>query len=80
MNKQTMQMEVVVVLAMVGVGVASAAESPGLPPTATEKAELDRLAGQPVDIAPWEYVWRAERCNVRDRSERHETGPRAGRK
>ena len=50
MNMRTMQMGVVVVLAMVGVGVASAAESPGLPPTATENAELDKLVGQPVDI------------------------------
>ena len=28
---------------------------------AAEKAELDELAGQPVDIAPWSYVWRADR-------------------
>ena len=62
MNKRTVQMGVVVVLAMLGVGVASAAESPGLPPTATEKAELDKLVGQPVDIAPWAYAWRADRA------------------
>ena len=36
MNKRIMQMRVVAVLAMVGVDVASAAESPGLPPTAME--------------------------------------------
>jgi len=57
-----MLMQVVVVLAVAGVGVVSAAESPGLPPTATEKADLDRLAGQPVDIAPWAYAWRADRA------------------
>ena len=45
---------------MVGVGVAFAAESPGLRPTATETTELDKLAGQPVDIAPWAYAWRAD--------------------
>ena len=44
---------------MVGVGVAFAAESPGLPPTVMKKTELDKLVGQPVDIAPWAYVWRA---------------------
>jgi hypothetical protein len=60
MKQRIMQMEVAVVLAMVGVGVASAAESPGLPPTAAEKTELDKLVGQPVDIAPWAYVWRAD--------------------
>ncbi len=60
MNKRTMQMGVVVVSAMVGVGVASAAESPGLTPMAMQKAELDELAGQPVDIAPWAYAWRAD--------------------
>ena len=60
MNKRIMQMGVVVVLAMVVVGVASAAESPGLPPTAMEKTQLDKLVGQPVDIAPWAYAWRAD--------------------
>ena len=48
------------VLAMVGVGVASAAESPGLTPRGTEISELEKLVGQPVDIAPWAYVWRAD--------------------
>jgi hypothetical protein len=38
----------------------SAVEPPGLPPTATEKTELDKLVGQPVDIAPWAYAWRAD--------------------
>ena len=53
-----MQMGVVVVLAMVGVGVAFTAESPGLRPTAMKTTELDNLVGQPVDIAPWAYAWR----------------------
>ena len=35
-----------------------------LPPgqsTPTSTNELDKLAGQPVDIAPWTYAWRADR-------------------
>ena len=28
---------------------------------ATETAQLDKLAGQPVDISPWAYAWRADR-------------------
>jgi hypothetical protein len=55
-----MQMRAVAVLVMVGVGVASAAESPAVAATVTEKAELDRLAGQQVDIAPWAYTWRGD--------------------
>ena len=51
MNKRIMQMGVVAVLAMVSVGVAYAAESPGLPPTATEQTELDKLVGQSVEIS-----------------------------
>ena len=53
-----MQTVVVAALAMVGVGVAFTAESPGLPPTAMKTTELDKLVGQPVDIAPWAYAWR----------------------
>ena len=30
--------------------------------SAAEKTEWDKLAGQPVDIAPWAYVWRADRA------------------
>jgi len=47
-------------LVLSGVGTVSAVEPPGLPPTATEKTELDKLVGQPVDIAPWAYAWRAD--------------------
>ncbi len=42
-------------LAILGMGFVSAAES-----AAIEKAELDKLAGQPVDIAPWAYTWHSE--------------------
>ena len=45
MNKRIMQMGIVVVLAMVGVGVAFAAESLGLPPTATEKTRTGQAGG-----------------------------------
>ncbi len=47
-------------LVLSGVGTVSAVEPPGLPPTATEKTEVDKLMGQPVDIAPWAYAWRAD--------------------
>ncbi|MFH1744303.1 MAG: hypothetical protein ABIH23_35320, partial [bacterium] len=60
MNKRIMQMGVVAVLAMVSVAVSSSAESPGLLLTGMEKTELDKLVGQPVDIAPWAYAWRAD--------------------
>ena len=29
---------------------------------AIDKASLDKLQGQPVDIAPWAYAWRADRA------------------
>lgn len=48
------------ILALSGSGAASAAESPRLTPMAEEMAQLERLEGQPVDIAPWAYVWRAD--------------------
>jgi hypothetical protein len=60
MNNRTMRRGVVVALAMLVAGVASAAESPGLPWKAADKSQLDQLAGQPVDIAPWAYAWRAD--------------------
>jgi hypothetical protein len=39
----------------------SVAAVPVLQPMAKKLAELDRLAGQPVDIGPWSYAWRADR-------------------
>ncbi len=54
-------MAVLVVLAMMGVGIASAAaESRGVPVKVTENTELDKRVGQSVDIAPWAYAWRAD--------------------
>ena len=62
MHTRRIPLEVVAMLAMVGAGVVSAAESPGLSPAVTERTELDALVGQPVDIAPWAYAWRADRA------------------
>lgn len=36
------------------------AQSPGQPAEAVSRQQLDELAGQPVDIAPWAYAWRAD--------------------
>ena len=60
MNTQIMQTRMVIVLAALGVDAAFAAELHGIPPKATEINELDKLVGQPVDIAPWAYSWRAD--------------------
>lgn len=60
MNQRIMKMGLVSVLVVAGVGIASAAESPSRSPTATEKTKLDKWVGQPVDIAPWAYAWRAD--------------------
>jgi hypothetical protein len=37
-----------------------AADLPVAPPAAIDKLTLDNLQGQPVDIAPWAYAWRAD--------------------
>ncbi len=67
MNRRITQMKVAAGLAMVGVGVALATESLGSPPTMTEAAELDKLAGQGV---------RAVNClGVRHRRGRGPTPP-----
>ena len=62
MNKRITPVGVLAALVMLGIGVAFAADSPQLPPTVMEKTELDRREGQPVDIAPWAYAWRADRA------------------
>ncbi len=59
MNERILPMARVAVLAMVA-GFGSAADAPGLPSAVTDKAQLDQLAGQPVDISPWAYAWRAD--------------------
>lgn len=55
-----MQIGFVAMLLMTSVRVAPAAESKDNLFTATEKIALDKLVGQPVDLAPWAYVWRAD--------------------
>jgi hypothetical protein len=45
--------------AIASIGIVSAAESPRAQTIST--TELDALVGQPVDIAPWTYAWRADR-------------------
>ena len=57
---RTVQTGVAVVLAMLAAVAASAAPSPGLASEPTEKSQIDALAGQPVDISPWAYAWRAD--------------------
>ncbi len=34
----------------------------GCPPKAVATGDLDKRVGQPVDIAPWAYAWRADRA------------------
>ena len=31
------------------------------PPKAEQVSDLDKLVGQPADLAPWAYAWRADR-------------------
>ena len=62
MNERVMQLEVVAVLALVALGVVSADESLSVRSTGMEQVDLDNLVGQPVDIAPWAYAWRADRA------------------
>ena len=42
-------------------GIGSAVESPVRSSLVSDRARLDRLAGQPVDISTWAYAWRADR-------------------
>ncbi len=53
---------VLAVLDLAGLGAAFAAETPGLAAAALETTELEKLAGQAVDIAPWACAWRADRA------------------
>ncbi len=50
MNQGIIRIGAAALLAVVGFGAAAA----------EQKTELDRLVGQPVDIAPWAYAWRAD--------------------
>ncbi len=57
-----MQRGIVVALIMVVASVAFGVQPPGLPLAAADTARWDELVGQPVDIAPWAYAWRADRA------------------
>jgi hypothetical protein len=54
------QARVAATLAVVGFSVALAAQPSSLLSTAQQHPDLDRLVGEPVDIAPWAYSWRAD--------------------
>lgn len=56
-----MRMTGMAVLVVIGFGVASAAESPEHPAAVAGNTAWDAPAGQPVDIAPWAFAWRADR-------------------
>lgn len=62
MIKRTVQMVVVSVLVMLVVGVLYAAEGAEAVTGVREKAQLDQMAGQSVDMSPWAYAWRADRA------------------
>lgn len=51
----------IVSMVVIAAGVLSAAEGRGGSPGVMENAQLDKLVGQPVDISPWAYAWRADR-------------------
>ena len=59
-SKRIVSIGIAALLAMTGVSVALAAEASGTPPAAASKTGLDQLQGQPVDIAPWAFAWRAD--------------------
>ena len=48
----------VTILVMLGLTQAAQAAEPPKPET---QANLDKLVGQPVDLSPWAYAWRADR-------------------
>ena len=58
MKKRIIQIAVAIV-AIWSVHALSGVGSFDLQPT-TEKSELDKLVGQPVDLAPWAYAWRRD--------------------
>ena len=59
MKKQIILMGTVIILALTG-KIMFAAEALNLPPATINQTEFYKLVGQPVDIAPWAYEWRAD--------------------
>ncbi|HEY4283984.1 MAG TPA: hypothetical protein VGM62_13035 [Chthoniobacterales bacterium] len=56
-NRRIARMGVMAALAVMSMLFATISQ--GALPTLMKQTELDKLAGQPVDIAPWAYLWRA---------------------
>ena len=59
MNTRVVRMAAAMLLVL-AVGVARAAQGLAAKSGAMETAQLDKLAGQPVDIAPWAFSWRGD--------------------
>jgi hypothetical protein len=60
-NIGMMKTAMAAVLAMAWIGASGADEPARLVPAVAKVGGLEGLAGQPVDIAPWAYAWRADR-------------------
>ena len=60
MNKLMTQLAAAVTLLILVIGYASAADPPDRGSASTAIVDLDRLVGQPVDIATWAYSWHAD--------------------
>ena len=60
MNKLMSQLAAAATLLILAIGHASAADPPDRVSPSAASADLDRQVGQPVDIAPWAYSWRAD--------------------
>ena len=50
------------VLVLVSIGFTWAVGFAEPTPADADRVQLEALAGQPVDIAPWAYAWRADRA------------------
>jgi len=57
-----MERAAVLVLGGIGFAWAVAFAEPAAAPADAEKVQLEAMAAQPVDIAPWAYAWRADRA------------------
>lgn len=60
MRIRALRMRVAALLVMVGLNISFTTESDATPPSAIKQIDLEKVAGQPVDIAPWTYRWRAD--------------------
>ncbi|OQA02306.1 MAG: hypothetical protein BWY71_00060 [Planctomycetes bacterium ADurb.Bin412] len=62
MKKQTIWMSAAAAVFVMAVGGLYAAEEAGQITGVVDEARLVQMAGQPVDISPWAYGWRADRA------------------